>query len=231
VRRVLHANEILGGDARALLLAAFAERVDQDEAHRAEALTILRTWADPPDVDRVLGRWLELAPRDASHVPAFVAEFQNDGAQPEVVLDAWIATAAAVRADTVPVMIELLRDRARAASTRIAALGALEELAGPGDLLRSAVGAALIDGDGLVRAAGIDALARLAPADALPLLTQVLAKGERAERRAAYRLLGGIDTAAGLRSPAAAAGKRRAPRARCASARGRCRAACGRPSS
>jgi quinoprotein glucose dehydrogenase len=193
VRRVLHANEILGGDARALLLAAFAKRVDRDETHRAEALTILRTWADPPDVDRVLGRWLELAPRDASHVPAFVADLTSDRAQPEAVMNAWIETAAAVGADVVPVMIDLLRDRA--ASTRIAALGALEKLAGPGDALRSAVGEALIDGDGLVRAAALDALGRLAPADALPLVTQVLARGERAERRAAYRLLGGIDHA------------------------------------
>jgi quinoprotein glucose dehydrogenase len=206
VRRALHANLMLGGRQRAQALARYALRADQEEAHRVEALAMLAEWTDPSNVDRVLGRWIELPPREAPYVPAMVAALadgvngdaviraQPDAvpvAVPVAVIDAWIATAGAVGADVAPVLGELLRDRERAASTRAAALAALEQLGADG--LRTAVGAALSDPDGLVRAAGLDALGRLAPADALPLLAQTLQRGERAELRAAYRALGRMD--------------------------------------
>ncbi|MEM7310114.1 MAG: PVC-type heme-binding CxxCH protein [Planctomycetota bacterium] len=194
VRRVLNANLWLGdGPADAERLAAFALRDDQDEAHRAEALRILAEWDDPSNIDRVLGRWLELPAREAAYVPEIVASISTSvRSAPDRVLRAWVEVAGSTGAGSVsPTLAELARDVAAPTGTRIAALSALEALGAPE--LRTSVADALAGADGKVRAAGLDVLQRLSPAESLPLLVQVLDRGEVAERRVAYRALGGLD--------------------------------------
>jgi quinoprotein glucose dehydrogenase len=189
VRRALNAALWLGNEGdQAAALARYTAREDQERAHRAEALQILADWADPSNIDRVLGRHLDLPPRDASQVPGVIASLGAAMLEaPNSVLEAWIEAAGVTRAAVDETLTGLLRDRERSASVRIAALRALERKAAPE--LRVCVGEALSDGNGLVRAAAIAMLPRLAPADALVLLRQVLVKGERAERRAAYTAL------------------------------------------
>ncbi len=195
VRRMLNVNLWLGNNVEvARRLARYALRDDQDELHRVEVLANLADWADPLNIDRVLGRWIELEPRDASYVPGVVAELadQGIGSAPDAVVSAWIHCAAKTgAAGGVSLLDDIARDAGRLAATRVKALRALEKLDAPD--LRQAVSVALTDGDGRVRAAALDALQRLSPAEALPLLVQVLERGEWPERRMAYRALGTLD--------------------------------------
>ena len=192
VRRVLNANLILGTEEHAGRLARFALRDDQDPVHRAEALEMLALWADPPNVDRVLGRFVDLGPRDTSELAGRTSALAAAMASaPAEVLEAWIALAVAAEAAVLPDLVTLAREEARPASTRVAALRALESLGADG--LRTSVGEALTTADGLVRAAALDILQRLSPEEALPLFRLVLERGEWPERRTAYRALGTLD--------------------------------------
>ena len=66
VWRVLNANFRLGTEAAAAALATFASRTDADPKMRIEALDMLAHWAKPDPVDRVIGDYRPIGPRDSA---------------------------------------------------------------------------------------------------------------------------------------------------------------------
>jgi quinoprotein glucose dehydrogenase len=189
VRRVLNANYRLGGEERARALAGFAARADAETAHRVEALEMLAEWTDPPPLDRVLGHWDPLAPRDGvflASLPALVAEGIEQA--PDDVCRAFVALVVASEdRSSLPRLARWITDGLGAGRVRAQALEALETLDWP-ELL-PLVDAALADADGAVRATALELLERRSPAEVLSRLPTILAHGELAERRVAYVLL------------------------------------------
>ncbi|MCZ6597747.1 MAG: HEAT repeat domain-containing protein, partial [Planctomycetota bacterium] len=192
VRRVLNAAFLSGQPSNARALATYALREDQEEGHRVEALEMLADWEDPSKIDRVLGRWhhTKLGPRQTHYLPGVLAQLADRGIldAPPAVVETWIRTASSVSAPVGVHVTALVRDVKRPSSTRVAAIEAFAALDVPDR--RDALSEALADVDGDVRAAALDALLRLAPEDALPLLRTVVVDGEWPERRVAYRALG-----------------------------------------
>lgn len=194
LRRVLAANERVGTRERATEVALFAASAGADAALRAEALASLSSWGEPSPRDRVLGEWRPHGTRDDSFVPDLVRLLFDRGIAdaPASVAEAWIALAAGRRlAEYAPAFLSWLESSARPATTRLASFRAIDALEAAN--LETAVRVALNDTDGRVRAAALEAMPKVSPAEALPLLERVLDDGEIAERRTAYRLLGGLE--------------------------------------
>ncbi|GIW89472.1 MAG: glucose dehydrogenase [Isosphaeraceae bacterium] len=195
VRRVLAANERIGGSAGADALAALAERPDLDPGLRAEALDALGTWANPSGRDRVTGLWRPIGERDPSPAvaalrrvaPALLAD------SPGRVMTA--AARAAGRlglAEAIPALEAIVTaEKGKTGEARLAALEALEALQAPG--LVSLVAQAVEGKDPNVRAAALKMLGRLEPARALPILARVVENGTTRERQQAFTALGDID--------------------------------------
>ena len=192
-RRVLSANRTLG-DAQAL--AGVAARADFGPALRVEALEFLSAWSDPVPRDPVTNAWSPLEARPSSQLSGLAARMAAaSGAgpspideAPESVAQAFASFAvAAGAADQVQRFESWLSDTDRPSAVRIAAFEALSSLGaeGQGERVRAALG----DPDGNVRAAALTQLEALRPGEVLPSLAPILAQGEIAERRAAYRIL------------------------------------------
>jgi quinoprotein glucose dehydrogenase len=189
LRRVLNANYRLGGEAEALAIAEFAARNEAPKQMRIEALAMLESWDRPSPKDRVLGAWRPLEPRSLE--PAIAALKRHLPGM--LVGDDSIRAAAAQTAAKLdvkeigPALAELLTDQNNLPDTRAEALTALVALKDP--QAEDSLTTALSDDAAQVRAAARDALARLRPAEALPLLKEGALEGERVERQAAFATL------------------------------------------
>jgi quinoprotein glucose dehydrogenase len=189
LRRILNANYRLGGPEQALAIAEYAARGDAPKHLRLEALAMLEAWDKPSPKDRVLGDWRPLP--DRSEMPAVAALKQY---LPGILIgDDAIRTAAAKTATKLgvkeigPALVELLTVKTNAPGTRAEALTALVALqdAKAEELLT----AALSDNSAEVRSAARNAVVKLRPADALPLLEEAALNGEQFERQAALATL------------------------------------------
>ncbi len=197
LRRALSAAERVGGFENADRVARVAADPARDSALRVEALEILATWREPGSRDRVLGRWDPIEAREAPFLTELTTQLWRAGeggigAAPEPVLAAWIRLAREARfAQACDDLLVWLHAAERPVAIRVAALEALEDFAPPG--YQDALDRALADREGRLRAAALVALERSAPQAVLRRIPTILSKGEYAERRAAYRLLGGIE--------------------------------------
>jgi len=187
VRRVLNANYRLG---RAETLASYAERSDLSEESRVEALELLRTWRTPSPRDRVTNEWRPLEERSDPGLEALAVRLAASLADaPDGILAAFARFAGEARAGgAAGALAAVVGARERGSALKGAALEALERMQSPE--LVPAVRVALADVDGRVRASALERLARLAPDEALTDAAALVASGEIAERRAAYRILG-----------------------------------------
>jgi quinoprotein glucose dehydrogenase len=187
VNRVLNANYRL---ARADTLASLAAREDLALEARVEALFMLASWAHPGNRDRVTNQWRPLAPRSIAELPP-LAERLAAGpvlAGPDALVEAFAFFSGAARATGVSdELAALVADRKRVSNVKCIALEALEVMAAPN--LVATVRTALGDVDGRVRATALERLERIAPAEVLASAPELVASGEIAERRAAYRIL------------------------------------------
>jgi quinoprotein glucose dehydrogenase len=186
-RRILNAAFQLGGDDRARDLYRFAQRSDVDVTLRAEALSLLAQWPDPPPYDLVVGGLCRLPKRS----PAILQELVRAPivSAPSAVLESWIGMAEKSGVPEVAsLFVRWARDSRVPARTRCAALRALGRLHPPG--LESVLTELCRDPNGDVRAAALAAYEAAAPETAMPLIESALREGEIAERRAAYRVLG-----------------------------------------
>jgi quinoprotein glucose dehydrogenase len=109
---------------------------------------------------------------------------------PESVIVGWLRLVAAHSVAAAAPSIEPLLALPHPSGVRCAALRALAAVGTP--RLREHVQVALADRDGELRAIALEALSKIAPADARPLAERVLLDGELRERRTACRLLGAL---------------------------------------
>lgn len=191
--RALCANFRLGGAANAAAVASVAARADVPEIMRIEALRQLAEWQKPSGRDRVTGLWRPMAPREEgiaadalrNHLPGIFAG-------PDAVRQEAARIAGELGIDEVgPLLFELAAGRQNSASSRVAALGALEALADA--RLPDAVSLALADDDARVRAAGRRLRAKADPEAGIALLERALSDGETIERQQAFSTLAGLD--------------------------------------
>ncbi len=192
-RRILNASYRLGRPADPYVLSMVATRGDLPESIRVEAVEMLRDWARPPGRDRVNGLWRPIAPRDqataveAAKVVAYAVERDLP----------WRVARAAMQAvarlgikELEPFVAEVARDAKQDASTRVAALKALQELRS--SALAEAVRATLRDKEEPVRAESLRILATLSPSEALPVLGDTLSSGTIVEKQGALASLGSM---------------------------------------
>lgn len=131
--RVLNANFRVGGTDGANRLALFAAR-SKHESLRGVALTMLKSWAKPPQRDYITGTFRPLAER-----PATDAAFQLNLVAADLLADksekTLIAACEAISANDVktaaPHVLALLRNDKAPQKARLAALDALSKLATP----------------------------------------------------------------------------------------------------
>ncbi len=207
LRRALNAAFRSGTEENARLLALLAPlHAEKDEEAAIAALELLARWADPPRIDYVLGDYVELQPREAPYLAELAQELGGHvvqgqvlnvegpewGLVPRLVSDefllAWVAFArSAGSIQSADHLATIVHDGARSGELRAEALETYEHVGAPD--LRALVDVSLADPDAELRAAALGILERLSPAEALALLPDVLATGERAEMRAAYRIL------------------------------------------
>jgi quinoprotein glucose dehydrogenase len=189
LRRILNANYRLGGAENALAIAEYAARSEAPKHLRLEALAMLEQWDNPSPKDRVLGAWRPLESRSLE--PASVALKKH---LPGIMVgDDAVRTAAAKTAAKLgvteigPALLALLNEKTNAAETRAEALTALVALKDA--QANDAITNALSDTSAEVRAAARNALAKVRPAEALPLLESAALQGDRVDRQAALATL------------------------------------------
>lgn len=193
VRRAVHACFRLGGEDRARTLAQFALHGAADVELRAEALLRLSEWEKPPARDPLIGEWWPIEPRAAPYMGEIVRSLDRSRIEQggEPLVTAWIRLVEVYRVgDQAPLLAEWTRNVTQPSAVRCAALRALKVL-GAAELA-PAVRAALSDKDGALRAVAVGAIGLLPVEESLPLLDQIVAQGEIAERRAAYEVLAQI---------------------------------------
>ncbi|MHB1556456.1 MAG: PVC-type heme-binding CxxCH protein [Isosphaeraceae bacterium] len=191
LRRILNANLRIGEPRNASTLAELATNRDLPISIRIEALQALAAWAKPPGLDRVVGLWRPLPPRPAA--PAVdalrpvLAKLVNEAPDP-VALAALRAIGPLSLREAGPLLSALILDASRKPGPRAEALRVLERLHDDG--LGAAVSGALKDRDPSLRVEARRLLAKLDPAEAIPILESALAHGDIAERRGAFAALG-----------------------------------------
>jgi quinoprotein glucose dehydrogenase len=186
-RRVLNAAFRLGGDDRARDLYRFAQRADADERMRAEALSLLARWANPPPYDLVVGGLWHLPNRSQNVLLELVRSPIETG--PASVLEAWVKVAASAGGDDAgAILLRWAADAKKSVRARTAAVHALSRVHPSGS--EAKLRELCHDSSGDVRAAALASLHALAPSEAEPLLESALREGEISERRAAYGALG-----------------------------------------
>jgi quinoprotein glucose dehydrogenase len=196
LRRVLNANLRVGGTANATAVAKLAVAPHVPENLRLEAIAELRSWNNPPPLDRVLGKWRPVGKRKAIDVAAVIRPYLAGlFAGPNKVRQeaAKLASGYGIK-EVGPLLLGLFHDAKRPATVRVAALRALSAL--KNDRLSVAIDSALKDADAAVRAEGLALLAKRDPAKAVPLLERAIASGKLVEKQSAVAVLGRMKTKA-----------------------------------
>lgn len=197
LRRAINAAYWLGGVERAQALAQFAARSDMPAAARAEALDALRQWAGQSSRDRVLGVWRPVRTRPADQaveaaatvVPAII-----EGDAPAPVKLAAIELVRQYKlTDHALLLRQVVKEIKQPSALRVAGLSVLGGL--DDAQLQASVSAALADDDAALRREARRWLAKLKPAEAVPVLEAVLVTGELAEKQEALRILADLKNA------------------------------------
>lgn len=199
LRRAVSAAEQVGTADAARALLAVVARGDAPAEARAEAIDALRSWADPPRVNRVNGVWLPHAGRrDATVARDAVAAAVGDLMRSDTArLDesqrsALLAAASTLGvADVAPLLRQWCTDLTMSPASRSRALDTLRE---SGDAESAALADRLVtDREPLVRMAARRARAARAPTAALVAdLVAACGGPDLAERQQAVGLLAAI---------------------------------------
>ncbi|MBU6221600.1 MAG: PQQ-dependent sugar dehydrogenase [Planctomycetes bacterium] len=215
IRRAVSAAEQVGtAEAAQTLLAVVARRAASEEA-RGEAIDALRSWADPPTVNRVTGAWLpRAARREATVARDVLAASLDDLMRPDAALDeaersSLLAAASRLGvANVTPLLRQWCTDGSRTPASRTSALDALLEA---GDPEAAAVADQLVsDGAPLVRMAARRARAGRTPTTAIVAdLVSACDSPDLAERQQAVGLIAAISTPAATEAVATLASRLR----------------------
>ncbi|MCE9532523.1 MAG: c-type cytochrome [Planctomycetes bacterium] len=197
VRRALNANFRLGKkeNAEALLKVALNSQVSM--SMRAEALSCLRDWAEPPQRDRVTGFWRPLAKRDFQPVRELVEASlpkllaSTSGSLQIAVID--LVQRSKANVDDAA-FVKLLTDAKQPPGLRIASLRLLEARRYKG--LKEMIELAAKDDSEQLRADGRDLLVNIGPQPALASLRELFEAAEprTIEKQRAFTTLARIKT-------------------------------------
>jgi quinoprotein glucose dehydrogenase len=191
LRRIVAANEKVGGDLAANRLATIALNDLLPTSIRSEAISVLSDWPKPSGRDRIVGLWRPIEVRSAE--PAAAAIRSNvtkllaapQGAIREATLK---AIGRLGLQDQSELLLGVVRAGKEESGSKVEALRSLNALKAPN--LAEAVELGVRDTNSRVRSEALRLLASLDPERALPLLVEVLSKGETRERQAALGALG-----------------------------------------
>jgi quinoprotein glucose dehydrogenase len=200
--RAINAHFRLGRAVNAATLASYAARADAPAKLRAEALAQLSLWAKPPQRDRLVGIFRPF-PTGAENPRADAARAREVAVKslepllplllgrttPSVVQTATLTALEALEiAGARDTLFAVVGDEKQNGDTRAAALKALDKIKEP--RLVDAVKIASASSSAALRLAALPIAARLDPAVAAPVLANLVAHGDIAEQKAAFRALG-----------------------------------------
>lgn len=191
MRRVLNANFRQGGADHAEALVEYALDESAPAELREEALKCLAQWATPASLDRVVGLWRPLDPRDSNEAVTVVSPAIDQllSAKNKDVRQAAASLAGALKLTPAEEKLaKLVQDDDEEKDVRVESLLALEAI--ESDQLDDAVLAAVDSKESALRSEGRRLLAKINPDDALPVLTEVLDKGDIREKQASLMTLG-----------------------------------------
>ena len=187
--RVLNANFRLGQAENAAAVAKFAANAEAPVKLRVEAVKMLGDWARPGPRDRIIGDTRPLPPRDAK-IPTEAMRSQLGGifAGPNALRTEAAAVAAKLGIKEVAATLRgLMADAAQPASTRVAALRALQSM--KDDKALEVASQALSAKEPAVRAEALRGVCLGRPDAAKARLEAALEKGSTPERQAAFEIL------------------------------------------
>ncbi|CAN5507953.1 c-type cytochrome [soil metagenome] len=128
--RALAANFMIGDDAGAKRLVAFAARTSEPDYLRVTALKLLADWPKPPRRDPITGLTIDLKPRDAGVAKAAMLPLLNGifSGSDTVRKEAVACVSKLGLKEVGPVMVKLVKDDKLPVNTRVDALFALQAL-------------------------------------------------------------------------------------------------------
>ena len=194
LHRVLNANFRLGAAANAKAIASIAADSSRSDAMRIEALDMLRNWAKPGDLDRVMNRHLPLPERDALPAREALAAVLDSAIKgSEEIASLGLNAAAELGIQQASVTLEkLARNLEATTEYRIDAVKSLLKL--DRQTAATVVKDLVNDKSGPVRAAAVKGLTKLDPTAATPMLVAATRSKDMVERQSAWDTLADIDT-------------------------------------
>jgi quinoprotein glucose dehydrogenase len=192
--RAVNAHFRLGQPANAKALAAYAARADAPQKIRGEALAQLALWPQPPQRDRLVGifRPHQVPTRDrtvaADALKPVLADLLATTTPSAVQTAALLAQQSLEIAGAADTLFAVISDEKQSGDTRAAALGALDKIKDA--RLLEAVRVASASKSAELRLAALPIAARLSPEASAPVLANLVAHGDTAEQKAAFRALG-----------------------------------------
>ncbi|MBL9202522.1 MAG: HEAT repeat domain-containing protein, partial [Opitutaceae bacterium] len=192
--RAINAHFRLGQPTNATALATYAATSAAPANLRAEALAQLALWAKPPQRDRLVGVYRPLTPATRDRAVA------TEALRPHLAGLLAVSSPGAVQSATLKAMQELeiagatdalfaaVKNDALPGESRVAALTTLEKIKDP--RLGEAVALAGASSSSALRLAALPIAARISPAAAAPVISNLVAKGTAEEQKAAIRALG-----------------------------------------
>lgn len=198
VRRIISANQRLGGEQQLNDLLAYVSRNDIPQAMKSEAIAALGTWSKPSLVDRVDGRYRGEVERDPTLLrekarPVFLSLLTSN--QADTRLEAVKAIGKAGVSDASSSLLSLVKNSSDS-DMKVAALQALDRL--QTDDLAEAIPIAMKDSNQAVRVAGLSLLSQSAlPLDQKQeLLLTIIRNQSNEEKRQALLTLSTLENSA-----------------------------------
>lgn len=198
VRRIISANQRLGGEQQLNDLLAYVSRNDIPQAMKSEAIAALGTWSKPSLVDRVDGRYRGEVERDPTLLqekarPVFLSLLTSN--QADTRLEAVKAIGKAGVSDASSSLLSLVKSSSDS-DMKVAALQALDRL--QTEDLAEAIPIAMKDSNQAVRVAGLSLLSQSAlPLDQKQeLLLTIIRNQSNEEKRQALLTLSTLENSA-----------------------------------
>ncbi|KPQ05701.1 MAG: monoheme cytochrome c, partial [Algoriphagus marincola HL-49] len=198
VRRIISANQRLGGEQQLNDLLAYVSRNDIPQAMKTEAIAALGTWSKPSLVDRVDGRYRGEVERDPTLLrekarPVFLSLLTSNQADARLEAVQAIGKAGIVEASSS--LLGLVKSSSDS-DMKVAALQALDRL--QTDDLAETIPIAMKDSNQAVRVAGLSLLSQSAlPLDQKQeLLLTIIRNQSNEEKRQALLTLSSLENSA-----------------------------------
>ena len=179
VRRAIDAAFVLGTAEHVKLVLAAASNPNLSSAVRAEAVSCLKEWSDPPQRDRVTGNWRPVEKRDPTIVRGVVGPgFEKLlGSATGPLLTDVVGLIGPMKLDVSDARLaEWVADSAKVVPVRVAALRVLTDR--KAKTLAKSIAVALMDSSPLVRAEARDSLVAVFPGGVEEMLDETAADGQ-----------------------------------------------------